>query len=115
MAANIVLPWTQRAFALMQRWALAAYRGLRRKHITTYLDEFVFRYNRRFHRHVSFDKILGLAAHARHLYPGANTLALGTGQKGAFHASASLTLNGGYVNSRPSCRRDESTVAERTI
>jgi len=64
MAANIVLPWTHRAFALMQRWALGTYHGLRRKHITTYLDEFVFRYNRRFHRHVSFEKILGLAAHA---------------------------------------------------
>jgi transposase-like protein len=63
MAANIVLPWTHRAFALMKRWALGSYHGLRRKHITTYLDEFVFRYNRRFHRHVSFEKLLGLAAH----------------------------------------------------
>lgn len=61
MAANIVLPWTHRAFALMKRWALGSY-GLRRKHITTYLDEFVFRYNR-FHRHVSFEKLLGLAVH----------------------------------------------------
>jgi transposase-like protein len=64
MAANIVLPWTHRAFALMKRWALGSYHGLRRKHITTYLDEFVFRYNRRFHRHVSFEKLLGLAAHS---------------------------------------------------
>jgi hypothetical protein len=62
MAANIVLPWTHRVFALMKRWALGSYHGLRRKHITTYLDEFVFRYNRRFHRHVSFEKLLGLAA-----------------------------------------------------
>ena len=64
MAANIVLPWTHRAFALMKRWALGTYHGLRRKHVTAYLDEFVFRYNRRFHRHVSFEKILALAAHA---------------------------------------------------
>jgi hypothetical protein len=27
--------------------------GLRRKHIDTYLNEFVFRYNRRFYRHAS--------------------------------------------------------------
>jgi ISXO2-like transposase domain len=42
MAANIVLPWTHRAFALMKRRALGSHHGLRRKHITTYLDEFVF-------------------------------------------------------------------------
>ncbi len=48
MAAHIVLPWSHRAFALLQRWALGTYHGLRRKHVDTYLDEFVFRYNRRF-------------------------------------------------------------------
>src|SRR3974377_1766448 len=62
MAANIVLPSTHRACALMKRWALGTYHGLRRKHVDTYLDEFVFRYNRRFYRHVSFETMLGLAA-----------------------------------------------------
>ena len=62
MAANIVLPWSHRAFSLLKRWALGTYHGLRRKHVGTYLDEFVFRYNRRFHRHLSFEKMLGLAA-----------------------------------------------------
>jgi hypothetical protein len=33
-----------------------------RKHIDTYLNEFVFRYNRRFYRHVSFETMLGLAS-----------------------------------------------------
>src|SRR5215813_209850 len=50
-------------FALMKRWALGTYHGLRRKHIDTYLNEFVFRYNRRFYRHVSFETVLGLASH----------------------------------------------------
>ena len=35
---------------------------LRRKHADTYLNEFVFRYNRRFYRRVSFETLLGLAA-----------------------------------------------------
>ena len=52
-----------RAFSLMKRWSLGTYHGLRRKHVDTYLNEFVFRYNRRFHRHVSFEALLGLAAH----------------------------------------------------
>jgi hypothetical protein len=45
------------------RWALGTYHGLRRKHVDTYLNEFVFRYNRRFYRHVSFETLLGLTAH----------------------------------------------------
>jgi hypothetical protein len=61
MAAHIVLPWIHRTFALLKRWALGTYHGLRRKHIGTYLEEFVFRYNRRYYRHVSFETILGLA------------------------------------------------------
>ena len=31
--------------------------------VDTYLNEFVFRYNRRFYRHVSFEALLGLATH----------------------------------------------------
>ena len=63
MAGHVVLPWIHRAFSLMKRWGLGTYHGLRRTHIDTYLNEFVFRYNRRFYRHVSFETLLGLAAH----------------------------------------------------
>ncbi len=63
MAGHILLPWIHRAFSLMKRWSLGTYHGLRRKHVDTYLGEFVFRYNRRFYRHVSFETLLGLAAH----------------------------------------------------
>ncbi|MGZ9032812.1 MAG: transposase, partial [Rhodospirillales bacterium] len=45
----------------MKRWGLGTYHGLRLRHIDTYLNEFVFRYNRRFYRHASFETILGLA------------------------------------------------------
>ena len=58
MAAHVVLPWVHRAFSLMKRWSLGTYHGLRRKHADTYLNEFVFRYNRRFYRHVSFETLL---------------------------------------------------------
>lgn len=63
MAGHVVLPWIHRVFALMKRWSLGTYHGLRRKHVNTYLNEFVFRYNRRFYRHVSFETLLQLAAH----------------------------------------------------
>src|SRR5256885_12594592 len=41
--AHLVLPWTHRVFANAKRWALGVYHGLRRQHLQTYLDEFVFR------------------------------------------------------------------------
>jgi|SRR5271155_281424 len=63
MAGHVVLPWVHRVFSLVKRWGLGTYHGLRRRHIDTYLNEFVFRYNRRFFRHVSFETILGLAVH----------------------------------------------------
>jgi predicted RNA-binding Zn-ribbon protein involved in translation (DUF1610 family) len=63
MAGHVVLPWIHRVFSLVKRWGLGTYHGLRRKHLDTYLNEFVFRYNRRFYRHASFETILGLASH----------------------------------------------------
>jgi hypothetical protein len=61
MAAHIVLPWAHRIFANLKRWALGVYHGLRRKHLQSYLDEFVFRFNRRRTRHVAFRSLLVIA------------------------------------------------------
>jgi len=63
MAAHIPLKWSHRVFALLKRWSLGACHCLRRQHIDAYLNEFVFRYNRRFYRHLSFATVLGLAVH----------------------------------------------------
>jgi len=41
---------------------LGVYYGLRRKHRQSYLDEFVFRFNRRRTRHAAFRSLLGVAA-----------------------------------------------------
>ena len=62
MAGHVALPWIHRVFSLMKRWGLGTYHGLRDKHLDTYLNEFVFRYNRRFYRHVSFETVLGIAS-----------------------------------------------------
>jgi predicted RNA-binding Zn-ribbon protein involved in translation (DUF1610 family) len=62
MAAHIVLPWAHRIFSNLKVWALGVYHGLRRKHLQTYLDEFVFRFNRRRTRHAAFRSLLGVAA-----------------------------------------------------
>ena len=64
MAAHVVLPWVHRVFSNLKTWALGVYHGLRRNHLQAYLDEFVFRFNRRHSRHAAFTRLLrlGLAA-----------------------------------------------------
>jgi transposase-like protein len=61
MAAHLVLPWVHRVFANAKRWALGVYHGLRRKHLQRYLDEFVFRFNRRRTPAAAFARLLSLA------------------------------------------------------
>ncbi len=60
MAAHVVLPWIHRMFSNLKRWALGVYHGLRREHLQAYLDEFVFRFNRRSSRQAGFRRLLGL-------------------------------------------------------
>src|SRR5438132_11482197 len=60
MAAPIVLPWTHRLFSNLKRWGLGVYPGLRRANLQHYLDEFVFRFNRRRTRHAAFATLLGI-------------------------------------------------------
>lgn len=62
MAAHVVLPWAHRIFSNLKVWGLGVYHGLRRRHLQSYLDEFVFRFNRRRTRHAAFRSLLGIAA-----------------------------------------------------
>jgi len=61
MAAHVVLPWIHRVFANLKTWALGVYHGLRPKYLQTYLDEFVFRFNRRRTRHAAFHSLLSIS------------------------------------------------------
>jgi hypothetical protein len=60
MAAHVVLPWVHRVFSNLKTWALGVYHGLRRKNVQAYLDEFMFRFNRRRTRHAAFWTLLGI-------------------------------------------------------
>ncbi|MGH7113093.1 MAG: IS1595 family transposase, partial [Stellaceae bacterium] len=62
MAAHVVLAWVHRIFSNLKVWALGVYHGLRRSHLQSYLDEFVFRFNRRRTRHAAFRSLFGIAA-----------------------------------------------------
>ena len=64
MAAHIVLPWTHRLFSNLKRWGQGVNHGLRRVNLQHYLDEFVFRFNRRRTRHAAFNTLLRLSTRA---------------------------------------------------
>jgi hypothetical protein len=58
------LPWVHRVFSNLKRWAKGVFHGLRKVHVQRYLDEFVFRWNRRRHMRMAFDRLLGGSASA---------------------------------------------------
>ena len=62
MAAHIVLPWVHRVVSNLKTWGLGVYHGPRRQHLQSYLDEFVFRFNRRKTPHAAFRTLLGIGA-----------------------------------------------------
>ena len=64
MAAHLVLPWIHQMFSNLKGWARGVYHGLRRKYLQTYLDEFVFRFNRRRTRHATFRSLFAIAIRA---------------------------------------------------
>ena len=66
MAAHVLLPWTHRVFANLKRWGTGVLHGFRKEHLERYLQEFVFRWNRRRHTRVAFDTLLGIAVALPH-------------------------------------------------
>ena len=49
--AHPVLPWIHRVFSRSKAWAIGVCHGLRARHLQSFPDEFVFRFNGRSHRH----------------------------------------------------------------
>jgi hypothetical protein len=58
--AHIVLKQIHRVFSLLKRWSMGVYHGIRKKHADVYLQEFVYRFNRRRHYRSSFERLLGI-------------------------------------------------------
>jgi hypothetical protein len=60
MAAHIIMHWIHRVFSNMKRWAMGVFHGFRKKYLNAYLNEFVFRWNRRRSYSSAFERLVGI-------------------------------------------------------
>jgi hypothetical protein len=59
--ANVV-PGVHRVIANLKSWLQGTHHGVGADHLENYLDEYVFRFNRRFYKMAGFETLLGLSA-----------------------------------------------------
>ena len=69
------LPMIHIAFSNLKTWLMGTHHGVSKQHLPAYLDEFVFRFNRRFYPMTAFASILGIGMNTvgptyRSLYDG---------------------------------------------
>ena len=58
--AHLIMPWIHRVFSNLKRWSLGVFHGFRPKYLDAYLNEFVFRWNRRRSYHSTFERLIGI-------------------------------------------------------
>lgn len=63
--AEAHLPMIHIAFSNLKTWLLGTHHGVSHQHLQAYLNEFVFRFNRRFYPMTAFISVLGLVANAK--------------------------------------------------
>jgi len=59
------LPMIHIVFGNLDTWLLGTHHGVSAKHLQNYLNEFVFRFNRRFWPMAAFDSVLKIASHVK--------------------------------------------------
>jgi transposase-like protein len=59
------VPLADRAIGNLQQWLIGTYHGVSKAHLQVYLDEFVFRHNRRKTPAAAFQTLLGLGTGRR--------------------------------------------------
>ena len=63
--AKSAVPLADRAIGNLQQWLIGTYRGVSKDQLQVYLDEFVFRHNRRKTPAAAFQTLLGLGTARR--------------------------------------------------
>ncbi len=62
-----ILPWSHMIFSNLKAWLVGTFRGVTKKHMPRYLDEFTYRFNRRWREDELFGFVLARAARGRPL------------------------------------------------
>jgi transposase-like protein len=62
-AGDQLLPRAHRAVSNLKAWLHGTHRHASREHLRAYLDEYVFRHNRRGNPHAAFQTLVGLSTH----------------------------------------------------
>jgi transposase-like protein len=60
--ASVLLPRVHRTFSNLKTWLRGTHHGVSAKHLPSYVDEFVFRFNRRRTPMAAFQSLLGLSS-----------------------------------------------------
>ena len=58
------LPMIHIVFSNLKAWLLGTHHGVSQQHLQAYLNEYVFRFNRRFYPMTAFNSVLGLAVNS---------------------------------------------------
>ena len=59
-----LLPWAHTIFSNLKTWLRGTYHGVSKKHLDRYLQEFVYRFNRRRFEHALFEHVIRAATTA---------------------------------------------------
>lgn len=62
-----ILPWVHRVFGNLKTWLRGTFHGVSHKHLPRYLDEFTYRFDRRWREDELFGFVLRRAAHGKPL------------------------------------------------
>ena len=60
-----ILPWSHTIFSNLKAWLLGTFRGVSKKHMPLYLDEFIYRFNRRWRESELFGFVLSRAVRGK--------------------------------------------------
>ncbi len=66
LPAHLSFKRIHRVFSLIKRWMMGVYHGVRRRHLNIYLQEFVFRWNRRRQYRAAFDSLVAIGNEVGH-------------------------------------------------
>jgi transposase-like protein len=66
LPAHLWFKRIHRVLSLMKRWMMGVYHGVRRRHLNIYLQEFVFRWNRRRQYRAAFDSLVAIGNEVGH-------------------------------------------------